>query len=334
MRLLLATLFLSLSIGSAQAALNTESLPAGSVAIVGVDIAAFRATKVGQALEKLASIKAKDVEASRKLSEQLGIDSKHDLHDLVIAIYPGADGKVAEKNASGIVLIRGKFLPARINSFGQANNLPSKTVGKHQAWEASAFIEKLSGEKPKEEAKDAYVVAHSENLVVIASAAFLERALAAADRKEKSAQLPAAVAAKFAAAQNGWFYLYADATKMEKPKGDVGAEDLSLVLGENATDLQLAIAAGFVSAEKASTTRKQITGLQAIAVIGLSDDDDKSPEEKENMALLAELVQKIRIGGEGKQVTLDLDYPADKAVKAISKAIEKAQKTPGAPAAK
>ena len=327
-------LIVLLSFASAQAALNTDSLPAGSVAIVGVDISAFRTSKVGQALEKLASIKAKDVEASRKLSEQLGIDSKHDLHDLVIAIYPGADGKVAEKNASGIVLIRGKFLPARINSFGQANNLPSKTVGKHQAWEASAFIEKLSGEKPKEEAKDAYVVAHSESLVVIASAAFLERALVAADRKEKSAQLPAAVAAKFAAAQQGWFYLYADATKMKDAKPEVGAEDLSLVLGENATDLQLATAAGFVSAEKASTMRKQITGLQAFAVIGLSDDDDKSPEEKENMALLMQLVQKIRIGGEGKQVTLGLDYPADMAVKGIMKVVEKFSKPPATPAAK
>ncbi len=327
-------LIVLLSFASAQAALNTDSLPAGSVAIVGVDIAAFRASKVGQALENFGGMKAKELEASRKLSEQLGIDSKHDLHDLVVAIYPGADGKVAEKNASGVLLIRGKFLPARINSFGQANNLPSKTIGQHQAWEAGAFIEKLSGEKPKENTKDAYVVAHSESLVVIAGGEFLERALVAADRGEKSAQFPAAVAAKFAAAQQGWLYLYADATKMEKSKGDVGVEDLSLVLGENATDLQLATAAGFVSAEKASTMRKQITGLQAFAAIGLSNDDGKSPEEKENMALLAELVQKIRIGGEGKQATLDLDYPADKAVKAIVKVAEQAQKTRASPAAK
>ena len=164
--------------------------------------------------------------------------------------------------------------------------------------------------------------------MVIASAAFLERALAAADRGEKSAQFPAAVAAKFAAAQQGWFTLYADATKMDKTQGSAGVEALSLVLGENTTDLQLAIAAGFVSAEKASTARKQITGLQALGVIGLADDDGKSPEEKENMALLAELVQKIRIGGEGKQVTLDLDFPADKAVKAITKAVEKSQVVP------
>ena len=328
MRPLLAALILLLSFDPAQAALNTDNLPAGSVAIVGVDIAAFRATKVGQALEKLADLKAKNLEASRKLREQLGVDSENDLHDLVVAIYPGPDGKVDEKSAAGVVLIRGKFLPARINAFGQSNNLPSKTIGKHQAWQASAFIEKLSGEKDTGNAKDAYVVAHSESLVVIASAAFLERALAAADRGEKSAQFPAAVAAKFAAAQQGWFTLYADGTKMEKSKGDVGVEALSLVLGENTTDLQLAIAAGFVSAEKASTARKQITGLQALGVIGLADDDGKSPEEKENMALLAELVQKIRIGGEGKQVTLDLDFPADKAVKAITKAVEKSQVVP------
>lgn len=328
MRPLLAALILLLSFDPAQAALNTDSLPAGSVAIIGFDLAAFRATKVGQALEKLADLKAKNLEASRKLREQLGVDSENDLHDLVVAIYPGPDGKVDEKSAAGVVLIRGKFLPARINAFGQSNNLPSKTIGKHQAWQASAFIEKLSDEKPKDDAKDAYVVAHSESLVVIASAAFLERALSAADRGEKSAQFPAAVAAKFAAAQQGWFTLYADATKMEKTQGSAGVEALSLVLGENTTDLQLAIAAGFVSAEKASTARKQITGLQALGVIGLADDDGKSPEEKENMALLAELVQKIRIGGEGKQVTLDLDYPADKAVKAITKAVEKSQVVP------
>ena len=328
MRPLLAALILLLSFDPAQAALNTDSLPAGSVAIVGVDIAAFRATKVGQALEKLADLKAKNLEASRKLREQLGVDSENDLHDLVVAIYPGPDGKVDEKSAAGVVLIRGKFLPARINAFGQSNNLPSKTIGKHQAWQASAFIEKLSGEKLEDDAKDAYVVAHSESLVVIASAAFLERALAAADRGEKAAQLPTAVSAKFAAAPQGWLYLYADAAKMEKTQGSAGVEALSLVLGENTTDLQLAIAAGFVSAEKASTARKQITGLQALGVIGLADDDGKSPEEKENMALLAELVQKIRIGGEGKQVTLDLDFPAEKAVKAITKAVEKSQVVP------
>ena len=334
MRLLLAALIVSLSFGSARAALNTDSLPAGAVGIVSLDVAAFHASKVGQAVEKLASLKAKDLEASRKLSDKLGIDTKKDLQDIVVAVYPGADGKVVEKNASAVVLIRGKFVPARLNAFGQDNGIPSKAVGKHQAWVASTFIEKLTGEKPKPTEKDAYLVAHSDGLVLIASEEFLERALAAADHQEKAALLPAAVSTKFTAAPQGWLYLYADATKMPNTKEEAGVEDIAIVFGENATDLQLAIAAGFVSAEKASTMRKQIKGLQAFAMIGLANDDGKSPEEKENMALLAELVQKIRIGGEGKQATLDLDFPADKAVQAIAKVIEKAQKGPGVPAAK
>lgn len=334
MRLLLAALILSLSFGSARAALNTDSLPAGAVGLVSLDVTAFHASKVGQAVEKLGSMKAKDLEVSRKLSDKLGIDSKKDLQDIVIAVYPGADGKVVEKNASAVVLIRGKFVPARINAFGSDNGVPSKMVGKHQAWEASSLIEKLSGEKPKDNAQGAYLVAHSENLVLIASEAFLERALAAADHRQKAALLPAAVSTKFTAAPQGWLYLYADATKMPNTKEEAGVEDIAMVFGENATDLQLAIAAGFVSAEKASTMRKQIKGLQAFAMIGLANDDGKSPEEKENMALLAELVQKIRIGGEGKQATLDLDFPADKAVQAIARLVEKTQKGAGVPAAK
>ena len=334
MRFLLAGLILSLSVGPAQAALNTESLPAGAAGVVSMDITTFRASKVGQAIEKLASMKAKDLEASRKLSDKLGIDSKKDLQDLVVAIYPGPDGKVAEKNASAVVLIRGKFLPATIDAFGAKNGITAKTVGKHKAWEAGAFIEKLTGEKPKDGAKDAYVVAHSESLMIVASKEFLERALAAADRREQSALLPAAVASKFAAARQSWFYLYVDASKMQAAKAEVGAEGISLVLGENATDLQLAVAASFATDEKASAMRKQIKGLQAFAMFGLMNDDGKSPDEKANLALLSELVQKVRIGGDGKQATLDLDFPADKAVQAISNVIEKVQKAPGAPAAK
>lgn len=329
MRPLLALLLL-LSFGSAQAAVSTDSLPAGAAAVVGFDLTAFRASKVGQAIESLASLKAKDLDASRKFSEQLGIDTEKDLQDFVVAVYPGPDGKVAEKSASGVVLIRGRFLPTRINGFGQSNQLPSKSVGKHQAWEAAAFIEKLSGEKPKQNAQDAYVVAHSESLLLVVSAEFLERAVAAADRGEKSAQFPAAVSAKFSAAPDAWLYLFADATKMKNTKEDVGAEDLSLVLGERAADLELAIAAGFVSDEKAAKARQQLTGLLAFAAIGLSNDEGKSPAEKETLAMLAELVQKIRIGGEAKQATLDLAYPADKVAKAITEAVEKAQRSPAA----
>jgi hypothetical protein len=52
------------------------------------------------------------------------------------------------------------------------------------------------------------------------------------------------------------------------------------------------------------------------------------------MGTLVELVQKIRIGGEGKQATLDLDYPAVKLAQAIGRVVDKAQKSAASPAAK
>jgi hypothetical protein len=327
-----ATLFLLLAFGSAQAALNTESLPAGAVGIVGFDVTAFRATKVGQAIVKFAELKAKNIEASRQLNEKLGIDSAKDLTEVVVGIYPGADGKVAADNASGVVLIRGKFQPAAIDAFGTKNGLPSKTFGNRQAWKAGPFIEKLSGEKPKDKAQVAYLVAYSPSLIMIASEEFLGRALDAADRHEKTSLLPAGVAKRFQSVPNGWAFLYADLTKTNGTKQEIGAENLALALGENAADLSLAATADFVSPEKADATLKLLKGLQGAAMIGLMNDAGKSPEEKENMTLLSELVQKIRLGGEGKTITLDLDFPADKAMKAILKAIEKSQQVPAAPA--
>jgi len=316
---------LLLAFATAQAELNTEGLPAGAVGIVGFDLVAFRATKVGQAVEKLADLKSKNLEAARKLNDKVGVDTAKDLRDLVVAIYPGPDGKVSETHAAGVVLIRGSFDPARLAAFAKANQLPGKTFGKHQAWEAGPFIEKITGEKPKK-SEDAYLVAHSPELIVIAGADFLDRALEAADRKEKATQFPAVTAARFASAQNGWLYLYADATKMNNTKGDFGAQDFSLVLGENATDLQLAIAGGFVSAEKASAALRLLNGLQAGAAIGLMRDNGKTAEEKANQAMLADLLQKIRISGEDKTAKIDLDYPTDKAVQLIIKAVEQSKK--------
>ena len=324
---LLPALLLCASVASAYAGLDTEGLPPGAAAVVGFDLTTFRASKVGQATLRLADLKAKNLETSEKFRRQLGIDTEKDLREVAVAVYPGPDGKVQDKQGA-VVLIRGRFDPARIDAFGQANGVPVRTVGKHQAWEGSAFVEKLTGEKPKESAAEAYVVAHSPGLLLVATTDFLETAVAAADRGGRPQLIPAEAAGRFDAAPNSWLYVYGDARKMKGFKEDSGAEELVVILGEQGADLRLDTAAQFVTPEKAATTRKQLMGLQALAGIGLANDDGKSPEEKADMALLADLVQKIRIGGEGRLVTLALDFPADKAVAAIVKAVEKSQQAP------
>lgn len=331
MRRLAALLLLAFA--TAYAAPNTEGLPAGAVAVVGFDVATFRASKVGQAAEKMAGLKIKKPEASRALESQLGVDPSKDLSELIVAIYPGRDGKVSEKNASGIVLLRGRFDPARLDGFARTNQLPGKKVGQHQAWEAGLFLERVSGEKRKDNSQEAYLVAHSAELIVIAGADFLERALESADRREKAAVLPAEAATKFASVPGGWLFLHADATSMKDADKKVGLEHLTLALGEDASVLRLALAAGFSGEDKAALMRKQLAGLQAMATIGLMNQEGKSPEEQENLTMLSDLVQKIRLGGEGRTATLDLEYPADKAALALAKAIEKSQQRP-APLAK
>ena len=334
MKRLTRILFLALALVPAHGALNTDGLPAGAVAIAGFDFATFTTTQLGQAVIKAGPINNGQNIDSKLAKDKLGIDIQKDIHAVVLGVYPGADGKVSDKNAQGVILIRGKFDPAKINAAAKDAKVPSTPAGKYQAWEARAFFDAIFGPRPKDDNGEAYLVVTSADLIAIASKDFLDRALTALEKNTKAELLPSEVRAKFAAA-NGWFFLYADATRAKMKDDTSGINDLTIVLGESATDLQLRIAANFITAEKATSIRKQVKGLQAFAMMGLMNDDDKTPAEKEDLQTLLEIIQKIRVGGEAKRSTLDLDFSAEKSAKAIGRAIEKAQKEkPKAPAAK
>jgi hypothetical protein len=334
MKHLTCILFLALALVPARGALNTDGLPAGAIAIAGFDFAAFTTTQLGQAVMKAGPINTGQNIDSKLAKDKLGIDIQKDIHAVVLGVYAGADGKVSDKNAQGVILIRGKFDPAKINAAAKDAKVPSTPAGKYQAWEARAFFDAIFGPRPKD-GGEAYLVVTSTDLIAIASKDFLDRALTALEKNTKAKLLPSEVRAKFDAAAKGWAFLYADATRAKMKDDTSGINDLTVVLGESATDLQLRIAANFISAEKATSLRKQAKGLQAFAMIGLMNDDDKTPAEKEDLQTLLEIIQKIRVGGEANRSTLDLDFSAEKSAKAIVHAIEKAQKEkPKAPAAK
>ncbi len=335
MKRLTLILFLALALVPARGALNTDGLPAGAVAIAGFDFAAFTTTQLGQAVIKAGPINTGQNIDSKLAKDKLGIDTQKDIHAVVLGVYAGADGKVSDKNAQGVILIRGKFDPAKINAAAKDAKVPSTSAGKYQAWEARAFFEAIFGPRPKGDNGEAYLVVTSADLIAIASKDFLDQALTALEKNTKAELLPSEVRTKFDAAAKGWFFLYADATRAKMKDDSSGINDLTVVLGESATDLQLRIAANFITAEKATSLRKQAKGLQAFAMMGLMKDDDKTPAEKEDLQTLLEIIQKIRVGGEANRSTLDLDFSAEKSAKAIGHAIEKAQKEkPKAPAAK
>lgn len=335
MKRLTSILLLALALVPARGALNTDGLPAGAAVIVGFDLAAFTTTQLGQAVMKAGSIHSGNSVDAKAAKEKLGIDTQKDIRAVVLGVYPGADGKVSDKNAQAVILIRGKFDPAKINAAAKDARVPSTPAGKYQAWEASAFFNAIFGPRPKGDNSEAYLVVYSADLIAIASKDFLDRALTALEKNTKAELLPSEVRAKFDAAAKGWIFLYADATRAKLKDDSSGINELTVVLGESATDLQLSIAANFITTEKATSIRKQAKGLQAFAMIGLMNDDGKTPAEKEDLQTLSELIQKIRVGGEANRSTLDLDFSAEKSAKAIVHAIEKAQKEkPKAPAAK
>ena len=335
MKRLASILLLALALVPARGALNTDGLPAGAAVIAGFDLAAFYTTQLGQAVMKAGPINTGNSTDSKSAKDKLGIDTQKDIHAVVLGVYPGADGKLSEKNAQGVILVRGKFDPAKINAAAKAAKVPSTPAGKYQAWEARAFFDAIFGPRPKGDNGEAYLVVYSADLIAIASKDFLDRALTALEKNTKVELLPKEVRTKFNAAAKGWVFLYADATRAKMKDDSTGINELTLVLGENASDLQLSIAANFITAEKAASIRKQAKGLKAFAMIGLMSDDGKTPAEKEDLQTLSELIQKIRVGGEANRATLDLDFSAEKSAKAIVHAIEKAQKEkPKAPAAK
>jgi hypothetical protein len=317
----------------AHGAFNTDGLPVGAAVVAGFDLAAFYSTQLGQAVLKAGPMNTGNSADAKSAKDKLGIDTQKDIHAVVLGVYPGSDGRIAEKNLRGVILVRGSFDPARINRTAQEAKVPSVKAGKHQAWEARAFFDAVFGPRPKSDGNEAYLVVASADLIVIASKDFLDEALDAQDKNTRAELLPKEARAKFDAVPKGWMYLYGDTTRVKMKDDAAGITALTLVLGESATDLRLSIAGDFISPEKAAVLRKQAKGLQAFAMIGLMSDEGKSPEEKEGMQTLSEVIQKIRVGGEANRTTLDLEYPADKSAQAIVRAIIRAQKTKAAPPA-
>lgn len=317
----LLTLLVGLAISPVRAELNTEGLPAGAAGIIGLDLTLSRKTKLGHAIEKLVSAKAEaGMKFASKLNQELGIDIARDLSGVVFATYQIEDfidlenGSVidfSKESMPGIALIRGKFLPATIDAFGKNHGIASRKVGQRQAWEAAPFMAALLKVEADNDAKKAYILAYSEKLLVIAGPEFLERALASVDRRERSALLPASVKAKFETTPNAWLYLYADAEKLMHT-GDVrlggagkqaekfGLQDLVLTVDGNAHDHRLVASADFRSPAKAETFRENLAEFLP-AFTANPHNDVPQP--------FSDFLRSLRVGGEGKKVTLETTSP-------------------------
>ncbi|MCX6888417.1 MAG: hypothetical protein NTU71_03135 [Verrucomicrobia bacterium] len=317
-----ALVFLLLLLGRAslQAELNTAGLPAQPAAAFNLSLENFARSEFGQALDQTVLKDPANHAATRQLKEKLSLDLLQDVREISGATYPGADGKVAEKNPLIVILLRGNFNLARFEECAAKNSLKAKESGHYHGWDLQAFAEAVFEQKGKpEDADKAFLVPVNAHTIALIHRDILDKALAALASGSPSCQLilPESIRQKFAATPKGWLFVYADASKLKQAEAANGATDAAITFGEIEHALQFNLLIDFLEEAKAKTTQKQIKGLQALAMMGMMTNLGKTEADAEKQRNLMDLIQKIKITVTGKNITLSLDYPTDKAVQTL-----------------
>ena len=314
---------------AAQAALPTSGLPTGDYPLAAhISAEAFNSTKLGQALNLASAANAENARTTRQVKERLGLDLNKDLRDLTFQfrMSPGGSPAIAG-------LVRGKFDKAKIESFAAANKVPHKVVAGLKAWEGDRLLKAVTEDTEPDNSKseeEFYVVIVDGTTLLVADQTLLADAVAAA-----KANLPwkhAGLAEAVASASNAWLVAAADVQAIEKlnvsddpDSQPSGAKTGNLAAGENAKDIQVRLNADFVSEAKAKDALAQLQGLIGFAQLGLMSNEEDTPEDAKNKRDLLALVQGLKVTNKGTKLALSLDYPVDKALETLLKAIVEAQ---------
>jgi hypothetical protein len=323
MRTQLSCALLALA-AAAQAALPTSGLPSGEYPIAAhVSAESFATTKLGKAAELAQTGDKDNAEINRKVRERLGLDLNKDLRDFTV------QAKMKDGSPSFCGLVRGKFDKSKIEGFATSRKVPHKAVAGLKAWDAAQLLAQV-GDEPigAGEESDLHVVVLDNSTLILANEAEIPAAVAAA-----KANLPwkhAGLAEAVSKASNAWLVLAADIQAIEKLSDDPdaapsGAKTGNIGLGEDAKNVQVRVNADFVSEAKAKESLAQLQGLLGFAQLGLMPDEEDSAEDAKNKRELQGLLQGLKVESAGNKLSISLDYPVQKAVEALLKAVAEAQ---------
>lgn len=331
MKALRALFLLCFGFVGLHAGLDPQGLPEGTVGVIFVSNEAFDRTAFGQAFGA-AFRKEMDANAGlRNLEEKLGIRPKTDIREAVVGAYAP---KQPDGEPTVVGLIRGTFNPARIEAFARSNKVPATTVGKYLAWDANAMGEAITGEPALDpNKKDTVLIAYSKDLLIFASKEQAAAAVAAASGKARSWAGPTGdvkAALQEVTTENNWLLLHWDALKLSKAEDrekleELGLQEVSFAVGEDAKNLQFRLSAHFKDEASATVAMLQMKMLPAMADAGLTAAAaGKKPEEVAQIEKLSDLIHKISFRHTGRTITVQLDYPAKDAGDALREAIQKA----------
>ncbi len=299
----------------AQAALPTSGLPNSNAPFVAhISFENAAKTSLGKIVLDEAT-KAQTQEKPAKLIERLGIRIT-DIRDLTLL------GNPTDNAASVVALIRGRFSKSKIEGFAASKNVPFKTVAGFKAWDANrlgaAVADEAAAPSTPGEAAIFIIVADDSTLL---AATEDQLTIAAEALKANKPWNHAALSAGLGSVTQGWLAVNVDIQTMEAREAAAnpqaasqpsGAKTAVIALGENASDVQLRVAAQFVSEQKATEQITQLKGLIGFAQLGLMPAAEDSPDDKQKKSDLLSLVQRLKIEQAGDKGTFSVDYPAAK----------------------
>jgi hypothetical protein len=319
-RLLGFLLCASFIVGHADTTLNTQGLPEGAVGVIEFNLSTFNDTKFGRAIKDAIP----ENQDAALLQQELGLDPSTDIKEFVVGVYAGPDGKVSQKEPLVAGLIRGNFQPKQIQSFAESNGLRGKDIGGFKSWDVND-IQRALGEQPAKNSPNMSVLTGSTNAIGFASNSLLTATTQALQNPAATVQLPAGTEAYLKSAQKPWAFIALDGSKMEE-SAKAGVKTITVVAGESTTDVQIGIYLQFKSKDLASDLTNKVKGLLMMATMAMpTSEDGKSADQISQQRLMTDLVQAIKIDNHDDLVSINFNFPIDKAVDAIKKAIDKAQ---------
>ncbi|MDR1497602.1 MAG: hypothetical protein LBS59_04220 [Puniceicoccales bacterium] len=336
-----AGIFLASSFVAFAGALNTKGVPASAAGVVHIDFDAVSKSKIGQTVKENsnASIPGEpDANLLAELKKELtaGGVSLEDIADLTVALVPRKEGE-----PETVILVRGKFDPAKIADAAKKENLKAITIGEH-----TFFVEKLKSEKqPKGGLKldsDVYFSPLDANTLLLAeNKTIAAAALDAFSGKAKSYTAPSSLSAYGKVVGTPFVLVYVNGKifpKQAPAKKNAEPDALSLdanmtppnpahlffALGEDTKNFKTRLAMTYANAadvQKTQAIAQMMLGMVAMFTNPAGPDGKPDPKKAADAAKINKIVSSLKITtAEPNYLIFSLDYPVDEIVSFLKEA--------------
>jgi hypothetical protein len=343
--LLCAGTFLASSFAAFAGALNTTGIPASAAGVVHIDFEAASKSKIGQTakdalntgiLGKVAKDEATLLEDLKKELFASGI-TLESLADATIALIPRQKGE-----PEPLVIVRGKFDPAKIAAAAKKEKLKTVVIGGRTFFEKPESEKILGGEdgptsRFQKTPSTLFCALDSGTILAATDKTAAAAALAALSGKAKSYTAPAPLPAYGKRVGTPFVLVYINGKSFPKqnPAQAKDAMDMSppnpahvfFALGEDTKNVKVRLAMAYANAtdvQKTQSFAQMMLGMAGMFASSAGPDGKPDPKKAETAAKISKALSALKIAtAEPNYFTVSFDYPVGEIVQAIKDAATK-----------